>query len=90
MYAHLSGTLLLTGGFFGIEPNSLSLGKAGIRALTTGLFESAKTHNVHVATVTVAAFVEPESEEAVGIAKAFWDLHNQKTSNWTAEVTYSR
>jgi hypothetical protein len=58
----------------------LSLGKAGIRALTTGLFESAKTHNVHVATVTVAAFVEPESEEAAGIAKAFWDLHNQKPS----------
>lgn len=94
MYARQSGTLLLTGGFFGIEPNadylSLSLGKAGIRALTAGLFESAKIHNVHVATVTVAAFVEPESEEAIGIAKAFWDLHNQKTSNWTAEVTYSR
>lgn len=94
MCARKSGTLLLTGGFFGIEPNadylSLSLGKAGIRALAAGLFESAKNDHVHVATVTVAAFVEPESEEAIGVAQAFWNLHSQKESSWTAEATYSR
>lgn len=89
-----SGSILLTGGFFGINPNpdylSLSLGKAGIRALALGLFEPAKAQGVHVATVTVAAFVQPESEEATGIAEAFWNLHIQPRENWTAEVTYSR
>ncbi|RAI64782.1 short-chain dehydrogenase [Pseudomonas fluorescens] len=89
-----SGSILLTGGFFGVNPNpdflSLSLGKAGIRALTLGLFEPAKAQGVHVATVTVAAFVQPESEEAAGIAEAFWQLHTQPQENWTAEVTYSR
>lgn len=94
MYSRNAGTLLLTGGFFGITPNpdflSLSLGKAGIRSLALGLLEPAKTQGVHVATVTVAAFVKPESEEAIGVAEAFWTLHSQPKENWTAEVTYSR
>lgn len=89
-----SGSILLTGGFFGINPNadflSLSLGKAGIRALALGLFDSAKESGVHVATVTVAAFVEPDSVEAAGIADAFWSLHSQPKAEWSAESTYSR
>ncbi|GAB7543096.1 SDR family NAD(P)-dependent oxidoreductase [Cupriavidus sp. 8B] len=94
MAARQSGTILLTGGFFGITPNqdylSLSLGKAGIRALALGLFEPSKARGVHVATVTVAAFVKPGSEEAKGIAEAFWKLHSQPKESWVAEVTYSR
>lgn len=89
-----NGTILLTGGHFGIEPSanflSLSLGKAGIRALALGLFDSARQSGVHIATVTVAAFVDPESVEAAGIADAFWNLHSQPKAEWSAETTYAR
>ncbi|VVD95322.1 short-chain dehydrogenase/reductase [Pandoraea eparura] len=88
------GAILLTGGGFAVSPNpeylSLSLGKAGIRALAQGLFEPAKAEGIHVASVTVAAYVKPDSEEATGIAEAFWQLHSQPKDAWTAEVTYFR
>ncbi len=87
-----AGTILLTGGGFGLSPNpdylSLSIGKAGIRALALGLFEAAKKTGVHIATVTVCAFVSPGSEDTVAIAEAFWQLHSQPNSEWSAEVTY--
>ncbi|MBI6884995.1 SDR family oxidoreductase [Pseudomonas putida] len=93
MKARGAGSILLTGGFFGISPNpdylSLSLGKAGIRALALGLFEPAKADGIHVATVTVAAYVKPNSTEAIGIAEAFWKLHSQPVGSWEAESTYS-
>ena len=93
MAARQSGSILLTGGHFGITPNpdylSLSLGKAGIRALALALFEPSKAQGVHVATVTVAAHVQPDSKEATGIAEAFWQLHSQPKHAWTAETTYT-
>jgi NADP-dependent 3-hydroxy acid dehydrogenase YdfG len=55
MSEHGSGTILLTGGGFALEPSadylSLSIGKAGIRALAHGLFDSFKEKGIHVATV---------------------------------------
>ncbi|MCY1254141.1 putative oxidoreductase [compost metagenome] len=93
MASRRSGSILLTGGFFGINPNpeylSLSLGKAGIRALALGLFEPCRALGVHVATVTVAAYVKPDSWEALGIADAFWALYSQPLDAWTAEKTFS-
>lgn len=87
------GTLLLTGGGFALAPSpdylSLSIGKAGIRALALGLFESARMQGVHVATVTVAAFITPGSKEAQDVAEHFWQLHSQPTEAWTAETVYS-
>lgn len=87
-----SGTILLTGGGFGIYPSpdylSLSIGKAGIRALALGLFESCKEKNIHVATVTVCAFVSPETQQTADIAEHFWKLHSQPKAEWTAEVMY--
>src|SRR4051812_27135783 len=63
-----SGTILLTGGGLAMNPHpdylSLSIGKAGIRALALGLFESFKEKGIHVATVTVAGSVAPGSENA--------------------------
>lgn len=86
------GTLLLTGGGFGLAPSpdylSLSIGKAGIRALTLGLFEEAQQVGVHVATVTVAAFIDPGSKEANDVADRFWELHSQPKGTWTAEIIY--
>lgn len=87
-----AGSILLTGGGFALEPNpdylSLSIGKAGIRALAYGLFESLKVKGVHVATVTVTAFVDPGSNAAEAVADRFWKLHNQQKGEWTVESTY--
>ena len=51
-------SLLLTGGGFALHPHpdylSLSIGKAGLRALALGLFENYRDRDIHVATVTVA------------------------------------
>ena len=87
-----SGTILLTGGGLSLAPNSelisLSIGKAGIRALTLGTFESLKQKGIHIATVTVSTAVAPDSEAAEGVAERFWQLHSQPIDKWTAEVMY--
>lgn len=76
MIARGRGSVLLTGGGFALQPSpdylSLSIGKAGIRALAHGLFESFKEKGIHVATVTVAAFVDPGSADAQAVADRFW------------------
>jgi short-subunit dehydrogenase len=93
MSAGNKGTILLTGGHFALTPNpeyvSLSLGKAGIRALAFALFEPSKALDVHVATVTVAAYVQPYSSEATAIGEEFWKLHTQAKDAWTVEAVYS-
>lgn len=87
-----TGTILLTGGGFALYPDpeflSLSIGKAGIRNLTLGLFESLKKQNIHISTVTVSTMVAPESKEAKDVGALFWDLHNQPIQDWSAEATY--
>ena len=87
-----SGTILLTGGGLSLAPNSelisLSIGKAGIRALTLGTFESLKRKGIHVATVTISTPVAPDSEAAEAVAECFWQLHSQPIDKWTAEVMY--
>lgn len=93
MLARGSGSILLTGGGFALQPSpdylSLSIGKAGIRALAQGLFEPFREKGVHVATVTVAAFVDPGSKEAEAVAERFWQLHSQPKDVWTVETIYS-
>lgn len=88
-----AGTILLTGGDFALHPHpdylSLSIGKAGIRALAQGLFESFKEKEVHVATVTVAGFVDPASQDANTVADQFWQLHSQPKEAWTVEAVYA-
>lgn len=87
-----SGTVLLTGGGFALFPHpgylSISIGKAGLRAQALGLFEAFKEQGIHVATVTVATFVNPDSKEASDVAEEFWKLYSQPKNAWTAEVTY--
>lgn len=93
MFERGAGTILPTGGGFALHPSSdylsLSIGKAGIRALAQGLFDSFKEKGVHVATVTVAAFVDPGSKASEAVAEQFWQLHSQAKSGWTVESTYS-
>jgi NAD(P)-dependent dehydrogenase (short-subunit alcohol dehydrogenase family) len=92
MFERGEGSILLTGGGYALSPNpqflSLSIGKAGIRALAQGLFEEFKVQGVHVATVTVAAIVTPGSAEAKAVADHFWALHNQPRDQWSWEVRY--
>ena len=87
-----SGTLLYTGGGFAMQPHpdflSISVGKAGLRALVLGLFENMKEQNIHVATVTVSALVSPGSKEATDVAEEFWKLYSQPGGSWTAETVY--
>ncbi len=88
-----SGSLLLTGGGFALAPSSdyisLSIGKAGIRALALGLFDDFKAKGIHVATVTVAAWVSPGSDHAAAVAEHFWKLHTEAPGAWTNEIQYS-
>lgn len=93
MAARGAGTVLLTGGGFALQPHpdylSLSIGKAGIRALAQGLFDSFRENGIHVATVTVAGFVSPGSKEAEAVAERFWQLHGEPKESWTLETVYT-
>ena len=86
------GTLLLTGGGLGVQPSAdfltLSVGKAGARAIALALFPALKQRGVHVATVTVAKLVSPNSRESNEVADAFWQLHAQRPTEWCAEIVY--
>lgn len=88
-----AGSLLLTGGGFAFCPPpdfiSIGIGKAGIRALANGLFEDLKAKGVHIATVTVAKFVDPGSEDARAVAEHFWTLHSQPKGAWTWEIQHT-
>ncbi|CAN7771776.1 SDR family NAD(P)-dependent oxidoreductase [Variovorax sp. LjRoot290] len=88
-----SGSLLLTGGGLGVQPSgsflTLSVGKAAVRAAGLALFEPLKAEGIHVATVTVARLVSPESRHSEEIAEAFWQLHAQPRDTWTYETSYS-
>jgi len=92
MEAQKSGAILLTGGGFALAPSadflSISIGKAGIRALALGLFEPFREKGIHVATVTVCTLVSPESKEASSVAEQFWQLYSQPMDSWTVEATY--
>jgi short-subunit dehydrogenase len=87
------GTILLTGGGLAFAPSpsfiSLSIGKAGLRALALGLFESLKAKGIHIGIVNVAAAVAAESPTSVNIADEFWKLYESPKDQWVAEVTYS-
>ena len=84
------GTILLTGGGFGVEPTpafiNISVAKAGLRAATKALFDPMKEKGIHLATVTVSTLVSPGSDKAVEVAEAFWGLHAQARTNWAWEV----
>jgi NADP-dependent 3-hydroxy acid dehydrogenase YdfG len=86
-----SGTFLITGGM--PEPKaqyvSLSLGKAGVRALAAMLDERFGPSGVHVATVTVAGPVAPDGAwDPDDVAEHYWRLHHQPREVWTHEVVH--
>jgi NAD(P)-dependent dehydrogenase (short-subunit alcohol dehydrogenase family) len=91
MAAQGGGTILLTGGM--PEPvaavTSLSLGKAGVRALTELLQKHYADAGIHVGTVTVAGTVAPGTAyDPDDIAEHYWRLHTQPAGAWEREVVY--
>jgi NAD(P)-dependent dehydrogenase (short-subunit alcohol dehydrogenase family) len=88
-----AGTILLTGGGFGVEPTpafiNVSVAKAGLRAAAKALFEPMKKQGLHLATATVSTLVAAGSDKAEEIAEAFWRLHAQDQAQWAWEVVIS-
>jgi NAD(P)-dependent dehydrogenase (short-subunit alcohol dehydrogenase family) len=86
------GTILITGGMPEPVPEvtSLSLGKAGVRALAELMARAHEPAGVHVATITVAGAVAPGSAfDPDEIAEQYWRLHTQPRGAWERQVLYS-
>jgi NAD(P)-dependent dehydrogenase (short-subunit alcohol dehydrogenase family) len=86
------GTIVLTGGMPQPDPavTSLSLGKAGVRALTQLLDRAYGPRGLHVATVTVGGAVAPGGPyDPDEIAEQYWRLHQQPPGRWEREVLYA-
>jgi hypothetical protein len=75
-------------GFTSRMKSTLSVGKAGVRAIALALFPARKERGIHVATVTVAKLVSPTSQEADEVASASRELHSQRFGEWRAETVY--
>ncbi len=91
MQEHGEGTFLVTGGMPEPLPShlSLSLGKAGVRALTSMLAQHFGPRGVHVATVTVADEIVPgTSFDPDRIADQYWRLHAQTPDEWETELVF--
>lgn len=92
MAARGSGTIIITGGMPTPIPQvtSLSLGKAGIRALAELLETKFGPRGVHIATVTVGGAVAPGTAfDPDEIAEQYWALHTQEPEGWQREVLYA-
>lgn len=87
-----AGTIVLTGGMPEPMPDktSLSLGKAGVRALTTLLATSYEPAGIHVATVTVTGFVAAGTAfDPDAIAEHYWSLHSEPHGAWQREIVHT-
>ena len=92
MAAQGHGTFLITGGMPEAVPDylSLSLGKAGVRALVEALDAQYAPSGVHVATVTVDGPVAPGTGfDPDDIAEHYRRLHAQPRPSWDREVVHS-
>lgn len=86
------GSFIITGGMPEPDPRyvSLSLGKAGVRALVSLLDMEYGPAGVHVATVTVAGAVAPGTAfDPDDIAEHYWRLHRQPRRHWEHEVVHA-
>jgi short-subunit dehydrogenase len=93
MRARRQGTILLTGGGLALAPAppyaSLAAGKAALRNLCYNLGAEVEPDGVHVATVTIAGFVQPGTHfDPAAIAEAYWTLHTQEPGQWEREIIY--
>ncbi len=67
---------------------SLSLGKAGLRALSQMLASAYEPYGVHVATVTIPGAIVPNTAlDPDVIADRYWQIHIQPKGAWEVEAT---
>lgn len=87
------GSILLTGGGLSLYPAppyaSLAIGKAGIRNLAYSMAGELSDAGIHVATVTIAGFVQSGTfYDPALIAEQYWRLHQQPAGAWETEIIY--
>lgn len=85
------GTFVVTGGMPTPVPQvtSLSLGKAGVRALVELLDAQFGPSGIHAATVTIHGAVAPGTAfDPDAIAEEYWRLHRQPPGSWVREVHF--
>jgi NAD(P)-dependent dehydrogenase (short-subunit alcohol dehydrogenase family) len=86
------GTVVLTAGLAEPIPEatSLSLGKAGVRALAELLAKTYGSSGVHVAAVTITGTVAPGTAfDPDEIAERYWQLSLQPQDEWEPQVLYN-
>jgi short-subunit dehydrogenase len=85
-----SGTILITGGKPLLSKMvSLTLGKAGVRALVDILDDAYGEAGVHAATVKICSAVVPGTEcDPDEVAELYWRLHSQPRESWESEIVY--
>jgi len=84
------GTLLFTGGGFGLNPlpdfTSISVGKAALRAYVLALFQDMREKGVHASTITIFGTIGEPGFEPDKIAESYVRLHLQQPDEWAAEI----
>ena len=91
MQAKGGGTFIITGGMPEVDERyvSLSLGKAGVRALVAILDRQFASTGIHVATVTISGTVAPGTAfDPDDIAEHYWRLHNEPRDAWSTEIDH--
>lgn len=88
-----SGTIIFTGGGFGILPStysaSHSIGKAALRNYAQNLHQELANEGVHVATVTITRPVSPGGDyDPDDIAAHYLELVKQPAGEWGWEIVH--
>ncbi len=88
-----SGTLLYTGGGFGIDPSttftSHSVGKAALRNYVLALHKELTPEGIHAATVTITRPVREGTEfDPDDIAAHYVALHTETPPDWRWEILH--
>ncbi len=88
-----AGTLLYTGGGFGILPAqfsaSHSVGKAALRNWVQNLHQELSQEGIHAATVTITRPVSDGGEyDKATIARHYVELHVQRAPGWDWEIIH--
>lgn len=88
-----SGTIIFTGGGFGIVPSTLSashsIGKAALRNYARNLHQELADEGIHAAMVTITRPVVPKSEyDPDEIARHYVDLCKQPRGTWEWEIVH--
>lgn len=85
------GTILFSGGGLALSPKPLegapALGKAAQRSLALSLAQELAPEGIHVATVTLAGWLQPGTPFSPEVAaEAFWALHMEPREAWQSEL----